>query len=394
MSYEATIPASPPAAAAPLAASGGGSAEASASAGAGDPRVPGRALLGCVAALTGIGLVAAVSAAPPGEAGLALGMHCAHLALGLGAFLAGFLIHPDSARRFVNPALGALFLLLSLMLVSGIGHSSHEATRWIRLGGFSFQPSLLYQCLWPVALASWVVRDPLRLNQTPALLRLGGVFFLLMLPVFLQPDLGSVAILMFVTGVTLLFAGAPMRFLWAVVGLGVVSLLLAFFLFPHVADRLDWWREPEEQVVRGMEAIAAAGPIGRGPGLGVMKHGHVPEGRTDFVLTVIGEEWGLLGTLPVWTLFAAFTLLGFAVARRAATRYGVILMASATVMVSVQAAYNMAMVFGLVPVKGLPLPFVSRGGSSILALAALLGLALQAAYRPRRQPAPAASLLP
>lgn len=381
MSHEAALAGDPPRALPAAAATG-------------DPRVPGRAMLSCVAALTGIGLVAAVSAAPPGEAGLALGMHCAHLSLGLGAFLVGFLIHPDSVRRYVGWALGGLALLLLLMLVSGIGHSSHEATRWIRIGGFSFQPSLLYQCLWPVALASWVVRDPLRLNQTPALLKLGGVFFLLMLPVFLQPDLGSVAILMFVTGVTMLFAGAPMRFLWAVVGLGVFALLLAFFLFPHVADRLDWWKQPEEQVVRGMEAIAAAGPIGRGPGLGVMKHGHVPEGRTDFVLTVIGEEWGLLGTLPVWTLFAAFTLLGFAVAHRAATRYGVILMASATVMVSVQAAYNMAMVFGLVPVKGLPLPFVSRGGSSILALAGLLGLALQAAYRPKRLPTPAASLLP
>lgn len=401
MSADAALAAPPPtsasaATATPAASAAAGAVAAApvAQSSAGDPRVPGRALLGCVAALTGIGLVAAVSAAPPGEAGLALGMHCAHLALGLGAFLIGFLIHPDSARRFVVVGLAAVGLLLTLMLVAGIGHSSHEATRWIRIGGFSFQPSLLYQCLWPVALASWVVRDPLRLAQTPALLRLGGWFFLLMLPVFLQPDLGSVAILMFVTGVTMLFAGAPMRFLWAIAGLGAVSVLLAFLLFPHVADRLDWWKEPEEQVVRGMEAIAAAGPTGRGPGLGVMKHGHVPEGRTDFVLTVIGEEWGLMGTLPVWTLFAAFTLLGFAVARRAATRYGVILMASATVMVSVQAAYNMAMVFGLVPVKGLPLPFVSRGGSSILALAALLGLALQAAYRPKRQPAPAASLLP
>jgi cell division protein FtsW len=360
----------------------------------GDPRAPGRALLACVGALAGIGLIAAVSAAPPGEAGQAIGMHCAHLALGLSAFLFGFLLNPDLARRLVGPALILLLLFLTLMLVSGIGHSSHEATRWIRIGSFSFQPSLLYQCLWPVALASWVVRDPLRLSQMRALARLGGVFLLLMLPVFLQPDLGSVAILMFGTGVTLMFAGAPMRFLWCVAGVGVLSIALAALVFPHVGDRLDWWIEPEDQVVRGMEAMAAAGPLGRGPGMGVMKHGHVPEGRTDFVLTVIGEEWGLLGTLSVWSLFVAFTLIGFAVARRAATRYGVILMASATVMVSVQAAYNMAMVYGLVPVKGLPLPFVSRGGSSIVALAALLGLALQASYRPKRPPAPATTLLP
>lgn len=361
---------------------------------AADPRIPGRSLLACVSALAGIGLIAAVSAAPPGEAGLAIGMHCAHLALGLGAFLVGYLLHPDFARRWVGSALVAVGLLLVAMLVLGIGHTSHEATRWIRIGSFTFQPSLLYQCLWPVALASWVVRDPLRVGQLPALARLGAAFGLLMLPVFLQPDLGSVVILACVTGITLVFAGAPSRFLGAMVGGGLVLVVLAYLIFPHVAARLDWWKQPEEQVVRGMEAIAAAGPTGRGPGLGVMKHGHVPEGRTDFVLTVIGEEWGLLGTLSVWFLFAAFTLLGFAVARRAATRYGVILMATATVMISIQAGYNMAMIVGLVPVKGLPLPFVSRGGSSIIALAALLGLALQAAYQPRRAPTPPTALMP
>lgn len=358
-----------------------------------DARTPALAWILCLGLLAAIGLLTAGSAAPPGEAGLALGLHCAHLALGLGAFLGGWLLNPDAARRWVRPALVAVWLLLIAML-AGLGHSSNEATRWIRIGGFSLQPSLLYQCLWPVALASWVVRDPLRLRQPRALVHLGLAFFALMLPVFLQPDLGSVAILMFVSGVTLLFAGAPMGFLWSVMGVGGAAIAAGFLLFPHVASRLDWWQQPEEQVVRGMEAIAAPGPAGRGPGLGVMKYGHVPESRTDFVMTVIGEEWGLAGTVSVWSLYAAFTVIGFVIARRAATRYGVILMAAATMMVSIQAAYNMAMVTGLVPVKGLPLPFVSRGGSSILALAALLGLALRAAFQPRRAPAPAATLLP
>ncbi|MDA1261046.1 MAG: FtsW/RodA/SpoVE family cell cycle protein [Planctomycetota bacterium] len=359
----------------------------------GDPRGPALAWVSCLALLAAVGLLTAGSAAPPGEAGLALGLHSAHLALGLGAFLGAFLLDPEHARRWVRPALLVVWVLLVAML-AGIGHSSHEATRWIRIGGFSLQPSLLYQCLWPVALASWVVRDPLRLRQPRALMMLGGGFFLLMLPVFLQPDLGSVAILMLVSGITLLFAGAPMGFLWSVLGVGGGALLAGFLLFPHVADRLDWWKQPEEQVLRGMEAISAPGLAGRGPGLGVMKYGHVPESRTDFVMTVIGEEWGLIGSVTVWSLYAAFTLFGFAIARRAATRYGIILIAAATTMVSIQAAYNMAMITGLVPVKGLPLPFVSRGGSSILALSALLGFALRAAFQSRRAPAPAATLLP
>lgn len=376
-----------------LASAAPSAAPAIAPATTGDVRTPVLVWLSCIGLLGAIGLLTAGSAAPPGEAGLALGLHCAHLALGLAAFLGGFLIDPDRARRWVRPALLAVWLLLVAML-AGLGHSSNEATRWIRIGGFSLQPSLLYQCLWPVALASWVVRDPLRLRQPRALTQLGLGFLLLMLPVFLQPDLGSVAILMLVSGVTLLFAGAPRGFLWSVLAAGSAAIAAGFLLFPHVADRLDWWQQPEEQVVRGIEAISAPGPAGRGPGLGVMKYGHVPESRTDFVMTVIGEEWGLAGSVAVWSLYAAFTVLGFVIARRAATRYGVILMAAATMMVSVQAAYNMAMVTGLVPVKGLPLPFVSRGGSSILALAALLGLALRAAFQPRRAPAPAATLLP
>jgi cell division protein FtsW len=235
-----------------------------------DARTPALAWILCLGLLAAIGLLTAGSAAPPGEAGLALGLHCAHLALGLGAFLAGWLLNPDAARRWVRPALVAVWLLLIAML-AGLGHSSNEATRWIRIGGFSLQPSLLYQCLWPVALASWVVRDPLRLRQPRALVHLGLAFFALMLPVFLQPDLGSVAILMFVSGVTLLFAGAPMGFLWSVMGVGGAAIAAGFLLFPHVASRLDWWQQPEEQVVRGMEALAAPGPAGRGPGLGVLK---------------------------------------------------------------------------------------------------------------------------
>jgi cell division protein FtsW len=155
-----------------------------------------------------------------------------------------------------------------------------------------------------------------------------------------------------------------------------------------VAARLTWWDQPPEQVTAGMKAFESGGVTGMGPGNGLLKYGKVAESDTDFVLAMVAEEWGLLGTVGIWSLFVVFTFLGFRAARNAASRYGVILMGSATVMISFQAAYNIAMVVGLLPVKGLPLPFVSRGGSSILALSLLLGVALKACATARsRRPA-------
>jgi cell division protein FtsW len=342
-------------------------------------------LIGCVIALAVIGLVTAVSAAPPGEAWLALARHGIFLSLGLGGFVIAFSLSTEAVRRLVIPAMAALFVLLWLMLVTPLGHTANSATRWIQVGSLSLQPSILFQCLWPVALASWASRDPLRLRDIRQIAKLAAIFFIMILPVLLQPDLGSVVILMFVSGVTFFFAGTPTKFLAFVIPVVGGLIWAAAQFFPHVAARLTWLDQPPEQVQAAHKAFSLGGIAGLGPGNGLMKFGKIPESDTDFVLPLVAEEWGMLGTLCIWVLFVTFTFLGFRVARSAASRYGVILMGSATVMISFQAAYNMAMVTGLLPVKGLPLPFVSRGGSSILALSMLLGVALKACCTARRR---------
>ena len=206
-----------------------------------------------------------------------------------------------------------------------------------------------------------------------------GVFLTLMLPVLLQPDIGSVGILIVVSACVMLFAGLPSRVMLAaspvLLGFGALSVMA----FGHVSSRIDSWSEGvPEQVLRAHDAFRYGGWFGAGPGNGVLKFGYIPESTTDFVLALIAEEWGMLGTLTVWLLFMAFTFFGLRVARQSTHRYGILLMGATTVVISFQAAYNMAMVVGAFPVKGLPLPFVSRGGSSLIALSLLLGIAIKA----------------
>lgn len=352
-------------------------------------------MLACVGALAAFGVVAGVSAAAPGAGWESLRLHASHLLIGLVAFLGAYSI-PSKRFRSVAPGLLLLvWILLTAMLITNVGHSSHSAERWIKIGSFTLQPSILLQALWPVLLASWAARDPLRLLQPLHLVRLMAGFGLMVLPVLFQPDLGSVLILLFVTGITLFFAGVSLRFLRVLVPVAVAVLVTASSLFTHVSSRLEQFanREHGTQVTRALEAFQIGGPLGQGPGQGKLAE-WIPESDTDFILALIAEEWGLVGTGALWLLFVVFTVCGVVAARRCERRFGAVLTAAATVMISIQAALNMAVVTGIVPPKGLPLPFVSRGGTSVLALSALLGLTVRACLERRQSQVPVEDLIP
>ena len=348
------------------------------------------ALFACVGALAVLGLLVAVSSAPPGEAGDVLLRHGSFLAAAGAAFAVGINLNPQHVRNYSVHASIALWLLLFLMLVTGLGHTANAATRWIQIGPVSLQPSLFLQVLWPILLSSWIAKDPLRVQSVSPIFKMIGLFFVLMLPVLLQPDFGSVVILIMVSGCVMLFAGLPLRVLVVSVPALLIVGMLVVFSFDHVLSRLDSWSEGvPEQVMRAQDAFRYGGWFGSGPGNGVLKFGYIPESTTDFVLALIADEWGMVGVLMVWSLFTAFTFFGLRVARQSSHRYGILLMGATTVVISFQAAYNMAMVVGALPVKGLPLPFVSRGGSSLMALSLLLGIAINSTRsRIRTQSAP------
>lgn len=353
-------------------------------------------MMACVGCLAAAGVVAGVSAARPGDGWDSLKLHASHLLIGLFAFLAAYSIPSKRLRDVVPGLLLVVWLALVAMLFTNFGHSSHQAERWIKIGSFTLQPSVLLQALWPVMLASWAARDPLRLLQPMRLVHMMLAFCVLVAPVLFQPDLGSVLILLGVTGITLFFAGVSLRFLRVLVPLTLVTLFAAANLFTHVSSRLDSFINQEHgtQVIRSLEAFEAGGPLGVGPGQGTYTRGWIPEGDTDFILAQIAEEYGLFGTLSLWTLYVAFTVFGVVAARRSERRFGAILTAAATVMISIQAGLNMAVVTGIAPPKGLPLPFVSRGGTSVLALAALLGLTARACLERRHSKVPVEEYLP
>lgn len=335
------------------------------------------ALFSCVVALAVLGLLVAVSAAPPGDAGAVLMRHGLFLAVAALAFAVGLKLNPQHVRNYSLHASIVLWVLLFLMLFTSIGHTANAATRWIQVGPVSLQPSLFLQVLWPIMLSSWIAKDPLRVKSIVPILKMIGVFFLLMLPVLLQPDFGSVVILIVVSGCVMLFAGLPWRVLLIAIPFFAIVAAIVVFSFDHVLSRIDSWSGGmPEQVLRAHDAFRYGGWFGSGPGNGVLKFGYIPESTTDFVLALIAEEWGMAGVLIVWCLFLALTFFGLRVARQCSHRYGILLMGATTVVISFQAAYNMAMVVGALPVKGLPLPFVSRGGSSLMALSLLLGIAI------------------
>jgi cell division protein FtsW len=336
------------------------------------------ALFACIGALATLGLLVAVSSAPPGEAGDVLLRHGSFLAAAAVAFAVGLNLNPQHVRNYSIHASIALWVLLFLMLVTGLGYTANAATRWIQVGPISLQPSLFLQVLWPILLSSWIAKDPLRVQSVSPIFKMIGLFFVLMLPVLLQPDFGSVVILIMVSGCVMLFAGLPLRVLIVAVPVLLFVGMLAVFSFEHVESRLGVWTDGvvPQQVERAQNAFRYGGWFGSGPGNGVFKFGYIPESTTDFVLALIVDEWGLVGVLIVWSLFTAFTFFGLRVARQSSHRYGILLMGATTVVISFKAAYNMAMVVGALPVKGLPLPFVSRGGSSLMALSLLLGIAI------------------
>jgi cell division protein FtsW len=342
-----------------------------------------RWLLGAVAILMVIGVALSFAASPAAAARMSLSDPF-HFALrqtifafgGAGIMLSVSMMSPRGVRRvafFVYVA--AILLMLALPF---LGHNAKGATRWIQLGPMTLQPSEFMKPAL-IVLVSWMFAEAQKGEGVPGVSIAFGLYLTAVALLLMQPDVGQTVLITVAFGAAFWMAGVPLT--W-IMGLGVTAiagLCSTYFLFDHVHARVDKFLSPEKadthQITRASEAISNGFLFGRGPGEGVMKR-HVPDLHTDFIYSVGAEEYGLIFSLTLIGLFAFVVVRGLYKSLRLADPFEQVASAGLFVLVGQQAFINVAVNLNLIPTKGMTLPFISYGGSSMLAMGLTLGMAL------------------
>jgi cell division protein FtsW len=312
--------------------------------------------------------------------------------LGLGA-LALFSRLDFRALRFAGgPLLGASFILLVAVLA--LGTEVNGARRWLSTGVLDFQPSELAKFALALWVAALLARRPAPASLGELLRPLGLVVGLACGLILVEPDLGTAIAVAVMTIAMLVVAGTPLRVLASGAGIAGAVLLAAIWLEPYRRARLlsflDPWQDPDGagfQSVQAMIALGSGGFFGVGLGESVQKVYYLPEASTDMIFAIVGEELGLFGSLAVIGAFAVFGYAGFNVALRCRDPFGKVLGTGLTALICGQAAVNMSAVLGLLPLTGIPLPFVSYGGSSLVVGLTSVGVLLNIAVNGERKEA-------
>lgn len=273
------------------------------------------------------------------------------------------------------PILLLSVIALALVFVPGVGAQLNGARRWIRAGGQFVQPSEAAKIGIAVFLCGFAAADPERLKSffrgfLPSLAVLGFVCSMILI----EPDIGTAVFVAAVMTLTLVVAGVRLAHLApSMLAAGAAGAWYAMTHTAHFMARIGTWRHPEldpqgrgHQITQSLIALGSGGWTGVGLGQGTSKLYFLPEAHSDFIFPVIGEELGFLGAAAMILLYMAIGVVGYRIMRRCPDRFGSLLSFAITTYIILQAAMNVAVVTALVPTKGIPLPFVSAGGSSVL----------------------------
>ena len=294
-------------------------------------------------------------------------------------------------KKWAVPLFLTCFFLMLVVFIPGIGGTAKGASRWIRLPGFNFQPSELAKVALIIYMAYSLEKRQEKLKQF-----MSGFFpYLLILGVFIavllaQHDMGA-ALTMFMVAIVMLFAaGTKVQY---ILGMGLVALPGVVYLVVTKAYRmrritafLDPWQDPTDagfQIIQSWLALATGGVIGQGLGEGKQKLFYLPEAHTDFILSVLGEEMGFVGVIVIASMFLLLVQRSIRVAIAAEDNFGRFLAFGIAVLLGLEAFTNMAVVTGLFPTKGLALPFLSYGGSSLIISLCAVGILLNVSTRMR-----------
>jgi cell division protein FtsW len=344
--------------------------------------------LAALGMLIGFGVVMSLAASPPvaeriGYDGLHfVRRHLAMLPLALGLMFAVSLQPPRTIRRIAVIGFAISLVLLALTFVIGV--EIKGARRWINFPGLSLQPSEFVKPTFAVV-AAWLFSEQKLRPRFPGNLICFALFLVVLAMLIKQPDIGMAAVVAAVWFAQFFMAG--MRLYWvaggALAGLG--GVVGAYLYLPHVRVRVDHFLDPSTgdsyQVNRSIEAFANGGLWGRGPGEGTVKD-VLPDAHADFVFAVAGEEFGVVVCLAIVALFAFIVLRGFSRMSQEGSLFVLLAATGLLVQFGLQAAINMASSLHLIPTKGMTLPFLSYGGSSMLALG--LGMGMMLALTRRR----------
>ena len=299
-----------------------------------------------------------------------------------------FCVRTEYLDKMAWPLLIAGVVLLFLVLVPGVGHVVNGSRRWIRLLGFNFQASELARVLTLIFVASYAVRREQELRHTAlGLVKPVGLLVFMALLLLAEPDFGAATVL-FLTGFGILFmAGARLRYVLAAAVLGVAAMALLVMLVPYrmarVTSFLDPWADPFNsgfQLTQSLIAIGRGEWLGVGLGESVQKLFYLPEAHTDVLFAVLAEELGLVGVAMTLALFIALVWRSFWIAQlasRANLRFQAYLAAGFGLWLGAQALINIGVNMGVLPTKGLTLPLMSYGRSSMIVTLAWVGLLLR-----------------
>jgi cell division protein FtsW len=356
----------------------------------------GRPLLVIIAALCVVGLVMVLSASSVdalrtyGSSWYFFSRQAIYVGLGAVALWLTSRIDYHVWRKFAVPALAGVLFLLFCVLIPGLGQTIYGARRWLGVGPMQFQPSELAKLALILFAADILARHPPQREGPMPLYVVGGATFATLVLVMAEPDMGTGMIILGSVLAVLILGGIPMNYLGVgLAGIGVLGTFVAIFE-PYRRERLLSFADPFKsasgsgyQQVQSLVGLGSGGVRGVGLGASRAKWGFLPNAHTDFIFAIIGEELGLVGGLGVIALFVALGVFGIRAATRAPDAFGALVAGGITAWLVGQAALNMAAVVGALPVTGVPLPFVSQGGTSTIFGMAAAGILVNIARQRR-----------
>ena len=309
--------------------------------------------------------------------------------LGLGIMIGVSKVPYRFLRKVAYPGVFMAIALLSLLMVPGVGTTVGGATRWIRVGGISFQVSELVKILLVVFLAHYLTKKIAHIKEFSRVFLVPLAFLVVILGLVLcQPDFGTAAIMVMVSMLMFYLAGSRLVFLAgltaAAIPVGVILIMQESYRMRRLMSFLNPWDDPTRtgfQIIQSFISFGSGGTFGVGLGNSMQKLFYLPEPHTDFILAVIAEESGFFGVTVIILLFSILVFRGFVIAFRCPDLFGMLLAAGLTTVIAMEAFINMAAVMGLVPTKGLVLPFLSYGGTSLMMCMMIVGVLLNVSSR-------------